>query len=41
MSEPAAPVVDAKAGSAGTRIDLDDVCRWFQVGGIVVKVVDR
>lgn len=41
MSEPAAPVVDARAGSAGTRIDLDDVCRWFQVGGTVVKAVDE
>ena len=41
MSEPAAPVVDARAGSAGTRIDLDDVCRWFQVGSTVVKAVDQ
>ena len=39
MSEPAVPVVDARAGSAGTRIDLDDVCRWFQGGGTVVKAV--
>lgn len=41
MSEPSAPVVDARPGSAGTRIDLDDVCRWFQVGGTVVKAVDH
>src|SRR5512146_253184 len=41
MSEPSAPVVDARPGSAGTRIDLDDVCRWFQVGGTVVKAVDQ
>ena len=41
MSEPAVPVVDARTGSAGTRIDLDDVCRWFQVGGTVVKAVDQ
>jgi len=41
MSELAAPVVDARAGSAGTRIDLDDVCRWFQVGSTVVKAVDQ
>lgn len=41
MSESAAPVVDARAGSEGTRIDLDDVCRWFEVGGTVVKAVDR
>jgi putative ABC transport system ATP-binding protein len=41
MSEPATPLVDARAGSAGTRIDLDDVCRWFQVGGTVVKAVDQ
>ena len=41
MSEPAAPAVDARAGSAGTRIDLDGVCRWFKVGGTVVKAVDQ
>ena len=41
MSELAAPVVDARVGPAGTRIDLDDVCRWFQVGGSVVKAVDQ
>ncbi len=37
----ALPVVDARAGSSGTRIDLDDVCRWFHVGGSVVKAVDQ
>ena len=44
MSEPvgsaAVPVVDARGGSAGTRIDLDEVCRWFRVGDTVVKAVD-
>jgi putative ABC transport system ATP-binding protein len=34
------PVVDARAGSEGTRIDLDDVCRWFPVGDTVVKALD-
>ena len=41
MSESAAPVVDARIGSEGTRIDLDDVCRWFQVGDTVVKAIDQ
>ena len=41
MSESVASAVDARAGSAGTRIDLDDVCRWYQVGGTVVKAVDQ
>ena len=35
------PVVDARAGSEGTRIDLDDVCRWFSIGASVVKAVDQ
>ena len=35
------PVVDARSGSEGTRIDLDDVCRWFHVGDVVVKAVDQ
>ncbi|MET0524500.1 MAG: ABC transporter ATP-binding protein [Nocardioides sp.] len=34
------PIVDARAGSEGTRIDLDDVCRWFPVGDSVVKALD-
>lgn len=34
------PIVDARAGSEGTRIDLDDVCRWFPVGDTVVKALD-
>ena len=37
----ALPVVDARAGSSGTRIDLDEVCRWFRVGGSVVKAIDQ
>ncbi|HEU4422285.1 MAG TPA: ABC transporter ATP-binding protein [Pilimelia sp.] len=32
--------VDARAGAEGTRIDLDDVCRYFPVGGAVVKALD-
>ncbi len=34
------PAVDARAGAEGTRLDLDGVCRWFGVGGTVVKAVD-
>jgi putative ABC transport system ATP-binding protein len=41
MESAALPVVDARGGSAGTRIDLDDVCRWFRVGGTVVKAADQ
>jgi putative ABC transport system ATP-binding protein len=45
MSEPVGSatrlVVDARSGSAGTRIDLDEVCRWFRVGDTVVKAVDE
>jgi putative ABC transport system ATP-binding protein len=36
----AAPPVDARAGSEGRRVDLDDVCRYFTVGGTVVKALD-
>lgn len=32
--------VDAGTGAAGTRIDLDGVCRWFEVGGSTVKALD-
>ena len=32
--------VDASVGAAGTRIDLDEVCRYFSVGGGVVKALD-
>jgi putative ABC transport system ATP-binding protein len=35
------PVVDARRGAAGTRIDLDDVCRHFRVGDTVVKALDE
>jgi putative ABC transport system ATP-binding protein len=35
------PTVDARAGAAGTRIDLDGVCRWFGAGDAVVKAVDE
>jgi putative ABC transport system ATP-binding protein len=37
----ARPVVDARAGAAGTRIDLDEVCRHFPVGDTVVKALDQ
>jgi putative ABC transport system ATP-binding protein len=32
--------VDARAGHAGTRIDLDGVCRHYRVGGAVVRALD-
>jgi putative ABC transport system ATP-binding protein len=32
--------VDARRGSEGTRIDLDDVCRYFTVGDTTVKALD-
>jgi putative ABC transport system ATP-binding protein len=32
--------VDARVGAEGTRVDLDDVCRWFDVGGRTVKALD-
>ncbi|WP_296602079.1 ABC transporter ATP-binding protein [Nocardioides sp.] len=37
---PPRPAVDARAGSEGTRIDLDDVSRHFEVGDTVVKALD-
>jgi putative ABC transport system ATP-binding protein len=40
IGQEARPVVDARAGAEGTRIDLDDVCRWFGAGRAVVKAVD-
>jgi putative ABC transport system ATP-binding protein len=33
--------VDARAGSQGTRIDLDDVCRYYFVGDSTVKALDH
>jgi putative ABC transport system ATP-binding protein len=39
--ETAGPIIDARAGAQGTRIDLDDVCRHFSVGGGVVKALDQ
>jgi putative ABC transport system ATP-binding protein len=30
-----------RAGAEGTRIDLDDVCRFFPVGDAVVKALDQ
>ncbi len=35
------PAVDARVGSEGTRIDLDDVCRYFEVGDTLVKALDE
>src|SRR5512144_3143391 len=32
--------VDMGAGAEGTRVDLDGVCRWFEVGGDTVKALD-
>lgn len=37
---PGARSVDARHGSAGSRIDLDDVCRYFPLGDTVVKALD-
>jgi putative ABC transport system ATP-binding protein len=34
------PAVDARAGAAGTRIDLDEVCRWYGAGDTAVKAID-
>jgi putative ABC transport system ATP-binding protein len=33
--------VDARTGAQGTRIDLDDVCRYFTVGDTTVKALDQ
>jgi putative ABC transport system ATP-binding protein len=35
------PAVDARVGAEGTRIDLDDVCRYFALGANVVKALDQ
>ncbi|GID29766.1 ABC transporter ATP-binding protein [Paractinoplanes brasiliensis] len=35
------PAVDARTGAKGTRIDLDDVCRHFVVGDVVVRALDQ
>ncbi len=40
VEHPAAVSVDARVGSEGTRVDLDEVCRWFEVGGGTVKALD-
>jgi putative ABC transport system ATP-binding protein len=32
--------VDARIGSEGTRIDLDDVCRYYTVGDSTVRALD-
>ena len=33
------PVVDARAGAEGTRLDLDGVCCWFGSDNTVIKLV--
>ncbi len=35
------PVVDARVGHAGTRIDLDDVGRWYRVGETTVTALEN
>jgi putative ABC transport system ATP-binding protein len=35
------PMIDARSGAAGTRIDLDDVCRYYRVGDTTVKALDQ
>ena len=40
VSDTARPV-DARVGAAGTRIDLDDVCRYFRIGDTTVKALDQ
>ena len=39
-SQQSRPPVDARKGAKGTRIDLDDVCRHFNVGDAVVRALD-
>lgn len=34
-------IKDAREGSLGTRIDLDDVCRYYRVGDTTVKALDQ
>lgn len=36
-----ASIVDARTGSEGRRIDLDEVCRYFTVGDTTVKALDQ
>jgi putative ABC transport system ATP-binding protein len=40
MVSGAATAVRGHVGSEGRRVDLDDVCRYFTVGGTVVKALD-
>jgi putative ABC transport system ATP-binding protein len=40
MSDLSSLPVDARTGSEGTRIDLDDVCRRFVMGETVVTALD-
>ncbi|HET6794719.1 MAG TPA: ABC transporter ATP-binding protein [Acidimicrobiales bacterium] len=41
LATPATPFVDARVGSEGRRIDLDDVCRYFTVGDTTVRALDE
>jgi putative ABC transport system ATP-binding protein len=41
MSVSAPVVVDARTGSEGRRIDLDDLCRYFKAGETVVQALDQ
>jgi hypothetical protein len=36
--QPSVPMVDARGGPAGTRIDLDDVCRLDRLDDTTVKI---
>ena len=40
-AQPVARATDARSGAAGTRIDLDDVCRYYRVGDATVKALDQ
>jgi putative ABC transport system ATP-binding protein len=37
----AVSIVDARAGATGTRIDLDELCRYYRVGDTTVKALDQ
>ncbi len=41
IGAPAETIVDARGGSEGRRIDLDDLCRYFKVGDTTVKALDQ
>src|SRR5690349_6180558 len=37
----AVSIVDARAPATGTRIDLDELCRYYRVGDTTVKALDQ